>query len=98
MVHYLGDLNENMLEIKDNKGNSQVVPIVGMFKNELGYYVVIRVMENQKEEYVMYKVLKKASGEEYIQVITDKNEWTTAYNSWISLNVEAMGHDEVHIL
>ena len=98
MVYYLGDLEENMLEISDGKGNTQVVPIVGMFKNDNGYYVVLKVEEKGKEEFVMYEVCKKEDGTEYIQIITDKDKWDAAYKSWLDLNKEAMKLNEVHIL
>lgn len=98
MVHYLGDLENNMLELSDGKGNTQIAPIVGMFKNDNGYYVVLKVEELGKEEFVMYKVLKKEDGTEYIQMITDKNEWEEAYKSWISLNHLALKNNEVRVL
>ena len=98
MVHYIGDLEETMLEITDGEGNKQLAPIIGMFKNDNGYYVVLKVEENGKEEFVMYKVLKKEDGTEYIQIIVDRAEWEAAYESWIQLNRESMKLNEVHIL
>ena len=98
MVHYLGDLEENMLEIDDGHGNKQVVPIVGMFKNDNGYYIVIKVEDNGKEEFVMYEVIKKEDGTECIQIITEKAKWDAAYESWMALNREALKLNEVHIL
>lgn len=99
MVHYLGDLEENMLEISNEKGDSQVVPIVGMFKNDNGYYIVLQVTENDKEEYVMYKVIKRADGSgEYIQVITDQKEWNDANESWNDLNIASIKQSEIQIL
>lgn len=86
MSKFLGLLAQNELEIADDNGNTQRVPLVGAFKNKRGYYVVVLAEEHGKSEFVMYKVLKRQDDTEYIQIITDVVEWEEAYQTWIDIN------------
>lgn len=91
-MNFMGLLANNELEISDDKGNTQRMPLVGAFKNMNGYYVVVLAQEHGKEEFVMYRVDREGD-REFIQVITDVNEWDMAYTSWLELVEDVKGKD-----
>lgn len=90
MVNYMGKIEDSGIQLSDKNGETQTVPLVGAFKVDGKYYVVVRAEEDGKEENIMYRVEKRADGTEYIQIITDREEWETAYDAWVQLTYEAM--------
>lgn len=90
MVRYLGSMNDSYIRLYNEHGDSQEAQIIGAFKNQKGYYIVLRVEEDGSEENVMYRVEKREDGSEYIQVIVDREEWDAAYKSWMDLTYESM--------
>lgn len=85
---YYGEVADTSLELSYN-GMTQTVPLVGAFYVDGKTYAVVCVSEHGKQEYVMYNVYQDENNEEHIRVITSKDEWEKAYNTWCSLLEQA---------
>lgn len=96
MVKYFGELPEKIIRLTDKEGNYQDIELVGAFKNDKGYYIVVNVEEDGKQEYAMYRVCKNDDQTEYIQVITDREEWDLAYKSWVALTNQAKRMERIN--
>lgn len=93
MEHILvSEMQDNHLQLIDEEGLVMEVPIVGAFKVDGKYYVVVFIEPHEKAqdgELVMFRI-EKEGDKEYIQIITDRSEWDIASSTWTKIANKAV--------
>ena len=90
---FVNEMSDNNLQLYDEEGAVVELPIIGMFKVEEKYYMVVYIKpdnedDENKGELVMLRV-ERDEEREYVQMITDKEEWSIAVEAWQKISEKA---------
>lgn len=74
------EMADTTIELIDEEGIVIEYPVIVAFTVKTNYYTA--VYDEKNDEIVIFKVLLDENGKEFIQVITDENEWREVWDCW----------------
>lgn len=94
---FVDTMKDREIEFTDEEGVVEKLPLLGMFSTQGQYYVVVLVEDKRdfkKSEMVLLKVEKGEGNKDYVQIITDKEEWDNAKEAWHLICDKAMSEKQ----
>lgn len=88
---FVSKMEERELQFEDEHGILRTMPIIGMFSLKEQYYIVLFDESDDKEQQGELIMLKAdtVDGHDCVQLITDKEEWDEAKETWDAIIDEA---------